>query len=61
MSSSKVEWESVKIPKTLAERAGRIAERHGYTSLNEFVRDAVRERLEMLEKLERGIEHDSSL
>lgn len=50
MSSKK--WENVKIPGSLIERVQKIADKHGYATIPEFIRDAVREKLEKLEKLE---------
>ncbi len=50
MNSPKVKWEGVKIPRELIERASRLLRKHGYASINELVRDAVREKLEFLEK-----------
>jgi metal-responsive CopG/Arc/MetJ family transcriptional regulator len=47
---SSANWESIKIPKKLVEKIEKIKDVHGYASTMEFVRDAVRRRLEELEK-----------
>ena len=54
---SSANWESIKIPKKLVEKIEKIKEVHGYASTMEFVRDAVRRRLEELEKPQRIAEN----
>lgn len=48
------DYTTVSIPKDVVEKASRILSREGYQSFAEFVRDAVRRRLEELEKKSRG-------
>ena len=46
-------WETVKIPKELAKKIETIREKYGYASVMEFIRDAVRRRLEEIEKMQK--------
>ena len=63
MSGSK--WDTVKLPKELIEKAKKFLDSHkelGFVSVNEFVRDAVREKLQALESeiLQRKTSSNSS-
>jgi len=51
-SSKKKDVVQIEIPKKLAEKAENMAKVFGYVSLTEFTRDAIRRRLEELEKVE---------
>lgn len=42
-------WETVKLPKELIEKIAKIYKDFGYASVPEFIRDAIRRRLEELD------------
>lgn len=50
MGKGKTRWKTAAIPQDLYEKAEIVSRNHGYTSTNEFVKDAVRRRLEELEQ-----------
>lgn len=50
MSKHVRDYTTVNIPTHLAEKVGEIMKREGYLNLGDFVREAVRRRLDELEK-----------
>ena len=52
MTDEKMEWGNVSLPTHLLKQAEQISKRHNYTSVAEFMRDAVRQLILKYQELE---------
>jgi metal-responsive CopG/Arc/MetJ family transcriptional regulator len=49
---TKTRWRTTAIPEDLYQHIKKVVERHGYTGISDFVKDACRRRIEQLEPVQ---------